>query len=116
MIGLGGVPGGGFFEAYDVSRRIGDRWTGGYGFPGGAFIWDLYGMRNVKALLVNNLGLNLTGWQLRGQRVSQDGLTIAGDGISPSGQDEAWVAHLPEPCSLTSGGRSSSDGTAASRR
>ena len=50
-----------------------------------AFIWDnANGMRKLKDVLVNDFGLDLTGWTLTIARgISDDGLTIVGDGIKP---------------------------------
>ncbi len=62
----------------------------------GAFIWDpSNGMRELQAVLVNELGLGLTGWTLlSAEAVSADGRTVAGYGTNPSGKREAWVATL----------------------
>jgi probable HAF family extracellular repeat protein len=72
-----------------------------------AFIWDeASGMRDLKQVLEDDYGLDLTGWNLAGGRaypgcgrteVSADGLTIVGTGRSPSRDSEAWIAVLPEP-------------------
>ena len=63
-----------------------------------AFIWDqANSMRNLREVLINDHGLNLTGWTLTSALdVSADGLTIVGAGINPDGFDEAWVATIPE--------------------
>jgi len=63
-----------------------------------AFVWDeLHGMRDLKAVL-ENFGLDLTGWSLTSATgISLDGLTIVGDGLNPEGRTEAWVAVIPEP-------------------
>lgn len=67
-----------------------------------AFYWtQAGGVRPLRDMLVNDLGLDLNGWTLsRANGVSADGLTIVGDGIDPRGFDEAWIAHIPEPSSL----------------
>jgi len=70
-----------------------------------AAIWtQSAGMREIKDILVNDYGLNLTGWNLtRGTRISADGSTIVGFGWNPSGQLESWVADLspvPEPSGI----------------
>ena len=58
-------------------------------------------MQNLKDVLVNDHGLNLTGWTLkRAFGISDDGLTIAGDGLNPDGNIEAWVATIPEPATV----------------
>ena len=67
-----------------------------------AFIWDeANGFRNLKTALAQDYGIDLTGWQLTSAvGISDDGLTIAGNGINPLGQQEGWVVRLqavPEP-------------------
>jgi hypothetical protein len=63
-----------------------------------AFIWTAAtGMRSIRDVLVNDFGLNLTGWDLTfAQGISADGSTIVGWGNINDTQ-EAWVAVLPEP-------------------
>ena len=61
-------------------------------------------MRDLKNVLIGD-GLNLAGWQLTDATgISADDLTIAGNGIDPSGESEAWVARfdapVPEPSTL----------------
>ncbi|MCP4592424.1 MAG: PEP-CTERM sorting domain-containing protein [bacterium] len=69
-----------------------------------AFIWDTEsGYRNLKNVLIDDYGLDvLEQWQqLAGAYgVSADGQTVVGFGINPDGDTEAWVARLPEPCTL----------------
>ena len=66
-----------------------------------ATVWDRYhGNRSIQELLLNSgLTDDLAGWQLeRAFDVSDDGLTIVGQGIDPDGQESAWWARLdPEP-------------------
>jgi len=59
-----------------------------------AFIWDkAHGMRNLKDILINNYGLDLTDWVLtEAKAISDDGLVIVGSGTNPDGNHEAWVA------------------------
>ncbi len=61
-----------------------------------AFIWDpRHGVRDLRNVLQAELGLNLTGWTLTAANgISGDGRTIAGSGINPAGQPEAWIAFL----------------------
>jgi probable HAF family extracellular repeat protein len=72
----------------------------------GLFIWDaLHGTRNLRSVLVDDLGLDLTGWQLSEVRgLSADGRTLTGFGrfeFAPGQfRTEAWIAHIPEPSSL----------------
>ena len=54
-------------------------------------------MRELDVLL-EDLGLDLSGWRLSNARgISDDGLTIVGNGTNPSGVTEAWIAIIPEP-------------------
>jgi len=111
MVGLGDLPGGPFrSKAYDVSADgsvvVGRSATSQS--PGGAiefeaFVWDTArGMRSLRGVLVDELGLDLTGWTpLDAFGISADGLTIAGEGLSPNGDLEAFVATLPEPATLS---------------
>lgn len=73
-----------------------------------AFIWDAtHGMRPLQDVLVNELGLDLTGWTLRrATGISDDGLTIVGSGPSPfdGGATRGFIAQLdPEPLPLFGG-------------
>jgi hypothetical protein len=55
-------------------------------------------MRALQVILEDNYGLDLSGWTLTDARgISADGSTIAGFGLNPSGNREAYVAYLPEP-------------------
>ena len=55
-------------------------------------------MRELKAVLETEFGLDLDGWELQSARgISANGLVIAGQGINPDGEYEAWIATLPEP-------------------
>jgi hypothetical protein len=66
---------------------------------GDAFIWDsAHGMRDLNNVLTG-FGVNLNGWRLvDATGLSGDGLTIVGDAINDTGEEEAFVAALPEPC------------------
>jgi uncharacterized membrane protein len=70
------------------------------GGPNEAFIWTANtGMLRVRDVLTD-LGVDMTGWALlEATAISDDGLTIVGNGIGPNGR-EGWVAHIPEPASL----------------
>ncbi len=67
-----------------------------------AFIWDdLLGMRELKQVLTDDYDLDLTGWQLtEAYDISADGSVIVGGGLNPDGHSEAWVATIPEPCTI----------------
>jgi uncharacterized membrane protein len=44
------------------------------------------------------LGADVTGWRFSSiEGISDDGLTIAGDGVNPEGLTEGWVARIPSP-------------------
>jgi len=105
MVGLGNLSAEGHHSgAYAVSADGGI--VVGYGttqLGGEAFLWDeLNGMRNLRDVLVQDCGLNLTGWTLAdASGISADGMTVVGWGYDPSGNIEGWVATLPEPVTLS---------------
>lgn len=96
MVGLGNLPGENYSYAYaasaDGSVIVGQG-------EAGAFIWDAsHGTRSLRDVLVDDDGLDLTGWSVdAAYGVSADGRTIVGAGTNPNGQQEAWIAFLPEP-------------------
>jgi len=102
MTPLGRLPGGSNSEAIDVSAD-GSIVVGGGDARGSAgsiaFIWDeANGMRNLERVLVDDLGLDLSGWTLSfALGISDDGRTIVGRGTNTLGQTEGWVAVIPEP-------------------
>ena len=70
------------------------------------FLWtEVNGMRPLVEIL-NEAGLDLTGWDLRvyNGAISDDGNSITGWGRNPDGIREGWVARLnpvPEPSTIT---------------
>lgn len=70
-----------------------------------AFIWtEEAGMRDLKQVLENDFGLDLTGWGDAGNNgirrmeawgISDDGTVIVGFGTNPDGILEAWRAEAP---------------------
>ena len=85
----------------DGSRVVGYIEEAGDG-PQRAFFWDApHGIRLVQDVLENDFGLDLTGWRLtQAWGVSNEGPTIVGRGIH-NGVEEAFVAVLPEPATLS---------------
>jgi hypothetical protein len=52
-------------------------------------------MQNLQSFLSHEYGINFAGWTLTtAYAVSQNGLTIAGEGINPQGNTQAWIAYL----------------------
>jgi uncharacterized membrane protein len=101
LVSIGDLPGGALDAqamavSGDGSIVVGEGTTD---LGGRAFIWDATnGMRQLDQVLADTLGLDLEGWTLiRARGVSDDGLTIIGQGINPSGEDEGWIAFIPEP-------------------
>jgi hypothetical protein len=64
-----------------------------------AFMWDAaHGRRDFQTMLHDDYGLTLSGWTLESAfGMSDDGRTILGSGINPSGVREGWVVVVPEP-------------------
>ncbi len=64
-----------------------------------AYIWTAsQGMRDLKSVLVDDYGLDLTGWTLSaGSDISSDGSVLIGSGINPQGEAEGWRVTLPIP-------------------
>ena len=99
LVEIGDLPGGPIrtqAEALsgDGSVVVGTSWSAS---GAEAFVWDARnGMRSLRDLLVEQHGLDLTGWKLMSAKgVSDDGQTIVGDGVNPDGHREAWIATLP---------------------
>lgn len=95
MVGLGWPAGFSTSEATTVSADgsvVGGRLNNFF-----AALWtEEHGWRLLRDLLVERgLGEQIEGWQLTWiSAISADGQTIAGQGINPTGQTEAFVASL----------------------
>ncbi|MBX9792466.1 MAG: PEP-CTERM sorting domain-containing protein [Pirellulales bacterium] len=105
IVGLGHLPGGGAdSDAYAVSAD-GSVVVGSSDSSSGynAFLWtNGNGMVRLADLLAIHGVPNLTGWHLRGAMgMSADGRTIVGYGNNPDGEQEAWIATVPEPSTVT---------------
>ena len=102
MVGLGDLPGG---EFYSVATGVSSDGSiiVGQATPlsgDGAFIWDeVHGLRSLHAVLEElGVGAALSGWQLTyANGISADGQTIVGLGVNPAGENEGWVATVPDP-------------------
>jgi hypothetical protein len=67
------------------------------------FIWDHeHGIRSLTEFLTQH-GIDLTDWDLNtAVDISADGRVIVGNGYHISlGRQEAWIATIPEPSTLT---------------
>ena len=103
MVGLGDLAGGIFNSVANGVSADGSVVVGrGSGTSGNeAFLWDAAnGMQSLQNVLVAQLGLDLTGWNLaEATGISADGLTIVGYGIH-DGLTEAFIAVIPGPGAL----------------
>lgn len=111
MVGLGDLPGG-RFESDALSVSGDGSMIVGKGFvpvPGApllttpaAFLWTQQrGMLNLRDLLINEYGIDLTNWWLYDARgISPDGTAIIGTAINPAGNPEAYLVILPEPATI----------------
>jgi probable HAF family extracellular repeat protein len=103
MTGLGTLPSEGYGSVAVGASSDGSVIVGNIGGiysidpPIEAFVWtERNAMRSVRSMLVDEFGLDLTGWTLTSaEGISDDGLTILGNGINPDGELEAWIAVLP---------------------
>lgn len=99
MIGLGDLPGGSFNSvanavSADGNLVVGDGVTGSGSFE--AFLWtNGVGMQRLFDVLVAGGATGLTGWTLSSANaISADGRWVAGVGINPLGQLQAYRAEL----------------------
>ena len=101
---LDDLPGSGFHSMGRAVNGDGSVVVGVGRAEGGdeAFLWTPGSrMRSLRDVLVTDHGLDLAGWTLKeATGISADGRTIAGWGLNPAGQTEAWVAVVPEPSLL----------------
>ncbi len=101
MMGLGDLPGG-IFEsrAYGVSADgivvVGQ---GESASGTTAFVWtQADGMQSLRDMLIANGVTGLDNWVLRNANsISADGEWVVGDGINPSGDQEAFLANISPP-------------------
>jgi probable HAF family extracellular repeat protein len=107
MVGLGDLPGGTFSsEARSTSGNgtvvVG---MGNSGLGDEAFVWNAAeGMQSVKKCLISKYqsASSLLGWTLsEATGVSADGKVIVGNGTTPTGQSEGWVANLSDPATTS---------------
>jgi probable HAF family extracellular repeat protein len=99
LLPAGSIPG----EALDVSADgsvvvgVMDTWNGDE-----AFVWDpAHGIRDLAGVLEDGYGVELGGWTLlRATGVSDDGMIVVGEGISPRGRLEGWSASIHCPADM----------------
>ena len=99
---LGDLPGG-FVSASVYASNADGSLIGGRGWDGTtgktAVIWDrMNGMRELKAVLEQDFGLDLGNWELDAVLgISDDGSVLTGFGHNPNGEQQPWVVVVPEP-------------------
>jgi uncharacterized membrane protein len=95
MQALPGLPGAFNSSARDVSA-FGEKIVGHSGNR--AFIWDAQnGTRDLQQVLEQASPGSLAGWTLtEATAISNDGRTVVGHGVGPTGRPQAWVAYLPD--------------------
>ncbi len=102
MQGLGPLPGESLAVSADGSVIVGKYTISGHPTDE-AFVWESSaGVRNLKGMLEDDYGLDLSEWTLKeATGVSWDGLTFVGTGFNADGHNAAWIAHIPEPGTLS---------------
>jgi probable HAF family extracellular repeat protein len=104
LVALGDLPGGSHHShAFGVSgdgEIIVGISTSDLGIEG--FIWtSADGMRRAHDVLVDDYGVDLTGWHIISVRdISEDGTIFVGQAINSDGFREGFVATIPEPSTL----------------
>jgi uncharacterized membrane protein len=99
---LAGTPEGSALDVSgngDVIVGAGGSWTSAFQ-PQRAFLWDrARGTRDLKAYLLQLGSTDVASWTLQSATaISADGRTIAGTGLNPLAQKEAFIAHIPAFC------------------
>jgi uncharacterized membrane protein len=97
LVPLGSLPGGSGYCYVTGMSASGGTLVGNCDSAAGlqAFVWTpAHGLQSLADVLANSYHLDVAGWKLTNPRISADGQTIAGDGVSPSGQSQAWKASI----------------------
>ena len=98
MVGIGDLAGGSFSSHARAVSADGSVVVGEGRSASGleVFIWNATdGMRELDQVLIDDHGLDLTGWKLQNAGgISDDGTVIVGYGENPNGESEAWLAVL----------------------
>lgn len=98
MTGLGSLPGGNFTSTANDVTPDGDIIVGSGNIAAGntPMVWDpVNGMRGLRMLMTDKLGLNLNGWELiTATGISNDGRVIVGNAFNPDGHFEGWRVDL----------------------
>jgi probable HAF family extracellular repeat protein len=105
MTSLGDLPGGAHESAAHAVSADGSIVVGYGNSPIGreATIWSGKGAaQSLRNWLMARGVTSVTNWQLAdAYDISADGTRIVGAGINPDGNEEAWIAVVPEPASIT---------------
>ncbi len=101
-MGLGYLPGGDFSSASAVSADgsvVVGRGESGLQQIQEAFVWtQANGMQSLRDVLIAKGVTGLDNWVLRNANsISADGEWVVGDGINPSGDQEAFLANISAP-------------------
>jgi len=104
MMGLGYLPGGGAeSRAYGVSADgsvvVGQSQVDNSSATSEAFVWtQADGMQRLRDVLIAKGVTGLDNWELReATSISADGEWVVGNGINPSGDQEAFLANIAAP-------------------
>ena len=100
LVDIGRAPGASVAFALDVaadgSRAVGYSLTDGETRELAAFVWEpASGMRALQTVLAEDYGVDVSGWRLdAATAISDDGRTIVGYGLAPSGRVEGWAVRI----------------------
>ena len=83
----------------------------------GAWVWDAPGGMRLLTDVLRENGVDMTGWHLlEVNGISADGTVVVGEGSSPGGVSQGFIAVIPEPAGCTMLGVAALLRAAAARR